>query len=164
MVRRSLQPISDVVGRAAEALLFLRIVCFATVVPLLLRMRLPIVERILRPKARRGFTDPHRIRRIISFTEIAIDVGMPFIRRSCLVRGTTLYYFLSRAGLEVSLCFGVGQVGAKFAGHCWLVKDGEPYLEKQDPRQMFTAVYRFPNGDGFPAIVEPTEPAFWIVR
>jgi hypothetical protein len=32
-----------------------------------------------------------------------------------------------------------------FTGHCWLVKDGEPFLEVQDPRPLFTEMHRFPG-------------------
>lgn len=128
----------------AEAFLFLRIFCFAALVPLLLRLRLPTVERILRLRRQYAQVDPARTRMIVSMTDAAIRSGKPFVRRGCLVRGTTLYYFLSRAGLDVSLDFGIGQVDETFAGHCWLVMDGQPYLEKQDPRSTFAVVYSIP--------------------
>jgi hypothetical protein len=75
----------------------------------------------------------------------ALRVGRPLVRRGCLTRGITLYYFLRRAGADVRLCFGLGAVdgGDGFDGHCWLVLAGEPYLEPRDPRPLYTEMYRF---------------------
>jgi len=66
-----------------------------------------------------------------------------FIDKPCQFRGLTLYYFLRRAGVDVSLVFGIGVIGSMYKGHCWLVKDEVPYLETVDPRQYFTAMYTF---------------------
>jgi hypothetical protein len=66
------------------------------------------------------------------------------VRRGCLTRGITLYYFLRRAGADVSLAFGMSTNGEPFVGHCWLVEAGEPFLERKDPRETFTEVYRIP--------------------
>lgn len=71
-------------------------------------------------------------------------MGLPGIRRSCLTRGVTLYYFLTRAGVDVSLCFGVGTVDGVMGAHCWLVKDGEPYLERGDVPFPFVPMHVIP--------------------
>jgi hypothetical protein len=126
-----------------DALLFLRIVCFAAVVPFLLRLQLRTVERVLVPRRRPSIPDPQTIDTIVAMTDAAAN--RRFVRKSCLIRGTTLYYFLARAGVDVKLSFGIGQVHDAFTGHCWLVKDGEPYLEKHDPRSAFTVIYCVPN-------------------
>jgi hypothetical protein len=42
----------------------------------------------------------------------------------------------------VSLCFGIGQVKEEFVGHCWLVKDGVPFMEARDPRPLYAEMYR----------------------
>jgi hypothetical protein len=34
-------------------------------------------------------------------------------------------------------------MNGEFEGHCWLMKDGEPYLEKRDPRPFFAPTYTF---------------------
>jgi len=57
--------------------------------------------------------------------------------------GVTLYYFLRRVGVDVSLVFGVAPEATGAVGHCWLVKDGEPYLESVDPREHFISMYSF---------------------
>jgi hypothetical protein len=55
----------------------------------------------------------------------------------------THYYFLRRAGLDVELSFGMGKLDDQYAGHCWLVKDGEPFLEDSDPRPRYATMYTF---------------------
>jgi hypothetical protein len=64
------------------------------------------------------------------------------VRRGCLTRGLTRYYFLRRAGMDIALCFGMGRRNGEFMGHCWLVKDNEPFLEAEDPRPLYTVMYR----------------------
>jgi hypothetical protein len=69
--------------------------------------------------------------------------GKPFIRSDCLPRGITLYYFLRRAGLDVALCFGIGSpLQQPVVGHCWLVFDDIPILERRDPLPLYTEVVR----------------------
>jgi hypothetical protein len=66
------------------------------------------------------------------------------VRTGCLTRGITLFWFLRRAGVDVELTFGVDPVALDGEGHCWLTLDGEPFLEKVDPRARFTETYRLP--------------------
>jgi hypothetical protein len=69
------------------------------------------------------------------------------VRTGCLTRGVTLFWYLRRAGLDVELRFGVDpaeQSGGEADGHCWLALDGEPFLERVDPRTRFTELYRLP--------------------
>ena len=66
------------------------------------------------------------------------------MRGDCLARGMTLYYFLCRMGYPVTLEFGVGDVGGRIEGHCWLVMDGEPILESRDPRGVFREIFSIP--------------------
>jgi hypothetical protein len=68
------------------------------------------------------------------------------VRTGCLTRGVTLFWFLRRTGLDVELRFGleVDEHGASKDGHCWLALDGEPFLEKVDPRPRFAELYRLP--------------------
>ena len=68
----------------------------------------------------------------------------PVVRSGCLTRGVTLYWLLRRAGVPVELCFGVGRPGEELAGHCWLTRDGRPYLEPADAPAYFDALYRIP--------------------
>jgi hypothetical protein len=131
--------------QANDVLLHLRITSFAAAVPILARLSLPRLARVLRPQHAPSVADTNQVDRIVALTEGAMR--QRFVRRSCLVRGLTLYYFLSRAGLDVSLCFGMGPIRDGMAGHCWLDRDGQPFMEKQDPLPHFTAIYRIAPAD-----------------
>jgi hypothetical protein len=128
------------IALASDALLRLRIAAFAASVPLLVRLPLPRLARVLRPRRAPGSVDATQVDRIVALTDDALRGR--FVRQTCLVRGITLYYFLSRAGLNVTLCFGMGPMRGEMAGHCWLDVDGQPFREKEDPLPHFTAVYR----------------------
>lgn len=128
--------------------LFLRVLAFAAAVPVLMRLRLPTLARLLERRftARAGLPNLEvASARIIRAVESALAVGTPLVSSRCLTRGLTLYYFLRRAGVELSLYFGAGWGKAGFSGHCWLVKDGVPFLERGDPSQNFAVMYTLPE-------------------
>lgn len=133
-----------------EAGLALRIFLVASAIRLIFRLPLPRVQSVLEPRLTPTAADPIRVERIVAIVTAVLEAGRPLIRRGCLTRGATLYYFLRRAGLDVQLSFGMDDTGAVgggqlgMVGHCWLVKDGVPYLEARDPRQLYTEVYRLP--------------------
>ena len=81
---------------------------------------------------------------------LATRVAHPFVRTGCLTRGLTLYRFCRRAGYEIELRFGIApsprDVGE--GGHCWLTLDGEPLLEKRDPRAHYIETFRMPAAAG----------------
>jgi hypothetical protein len=124
--------------------LFTRILLFAASVPLLMRLKLTRLAALLEPGSAAGPLDPTHANKICSYTEKAIRLGSPIVRRGCLTLGLTRYYFLRRAGMDVSLHFGVGRVGENesFDGHCWLARDGEPYYETRDPRPLYVEMWR----------------------
>ena len=128
---------------ASNAFLFLRVFAFATVVPLLMLFKIPRVAAIVEPGGEPQPADPELVKRIVACVEIAVRKGRPLVRSSCLTRGLAHYYFLRRAGLDVSLHFGIGRTGKEkeFSGHCWLAKEGQPYLEPRDPRALYTDMY-----------------------
>lgn len=129
----------------ADLWLFLRIFVFAALVPLLMRIKLPQLERYLHPAAFPSHPNGAQVEKIIRYTDKALRLGKPLLQVKCLTRGLTLYYFLRRAGVEVSLCFGAETFDERFAAHCWLIKDGEPFSEPQDPRRLYTPVYTLPR-------------------
>jgi hypothetical protein len=121
----------------------LRVAVFARCVPLLMRLRLDRVERLLRhrpvpdPKV-----DPERRAWIV---EAVLIRGARLVGRGCLTRGLTRWYFLDAPGKEVALVFGVGHPdadSASFEGHCWVAVDGEPYRERTEPTEVFTETVR----------------------
>lgn len=129
----------------ADAWLCLRIFLFAAVVPVLLRLKPGRWQALLEARKARRAPDPAVAEKVISYVQSVLRARLPFVRRVCLTRGITLYYFLRGEGLDVSICFGVGEVRGKFVGHCWLIKDGEPFLEKKAPRIFFTEMLRIPQ-------------------
>jgi hypothetical protein len=131
MVKRS---ISDV-------FLFFQVLFFAAAVPFLLRLKLSRVEALLEPRIP-SRACRNRFEQIEEYVEMAIREGRPLVRPGCLTRGVTRYYFFRRYGMDVSLCFGVGQVDREFVGHCWLVKDGVPFMETLDPRPLYLEMHR----------------------
>jgi len=124
-----------------DVFLFFQVLLFAAAVPFLLRLKLWRVETLLEPRSL-SRTGRNRFDQITEYVEMAIRQGRPFVRPGCLTRGVTRYYFLRRDGMDVSLCFGVGQFDGVFVGHCWLVKDGVPFLETRDPRPLYSEMYR----------------------
>jgi hypothetical protein len=124
-----------------DVFLFFQVLFFAAAVPFLLRLRLSRVETLLEPRTPSS-EDPDRVEQITQYVEIAMRAGRPLVRPGCLTRGVTRYYFFRRNGLDVSLCFGMGQVKEEFVGHCWLVKDGVPFMETRDPRPLYAEMYR----------------------
>jgi Transglutaminase-like superfamily len=137
------------IATPSNAFLFFRVFLFAAAVPYLLRLKLARRAAILEPGREPWPVDPDRIRKIAAYTEMAIGRGRPLVRPGCLTLGLTRYYFFRRAGMDVSLHFGMGRIGKEneFVGHCWLVRDGEPYLERIDPRPLYIEMYRVSRED-----------------
>jgi len=132
-----------------EALLLVRVAAFAATVPWLMRLPLPrlaaLLDRAPPPSRRRGRADAAaELERLDRLVALAPRVARPLVRTGCLTRGVTLYRFLRRAGLGVELRFGLDPRAGAADGHCWLALDGEPLLEREDPRPRFVEVWRLP--------------------
>jgi hypothetical protein len=125
----------------------LRVVLFAAAVPLLLRRHLARLAPLLEPAAKRlpPSPSPGAVDVMVARIDRLLQAGRPLVRSGCLTRGLTLFYFLRRAGADVSLRFGMGEVDGSFSGHCWVVHDGLPLAEKRDPRPLFTEMFRIPS-------------------
>ena len=130
--------------------LFLRVVSFAAVVPFLMRLRLPLMNRLLERRIASAVAaggDSDQPEEIVRCVESALALGSPFVRSGCLTRGLTLYYFLRRTGLAVTLCFGArskdGQL-REAPGHCWVEKEGEPFLERGNPYEYSVPILSLP--------------------
>jgi Transglutaminase-like superfamily len=136
--------------RRPSLVLLLRIYLVAVAVPLLLRLRLSRVSLLFEPRRPGPDTDPERERELIRAVDWVMRSGWPLVRPGCLTRGFTLLYFLRRAGANIELLFGVGELDGRTEAHCWLVRDGEPYLESTDPRLQFTPVCRLTRGAAVP--------------
>jgi hypothetical protein len=125
----------------SDVFLFFQVLCFAAAVPLLLRLKLSRVQALLEPKNPPP-EERDRVEQITVYVEMAMRQGRPLVRPGCLTRGVTRYFFFRRDGMDVSLCFGMGQVDGKYVGHCWLVKDGVPFMETRDPRPLYSEIHR----------------------
>ena len=130
--------------------LLMRVFAFASAVPLLFNLKLTTVSRILERRirsARARSGDSIESEQIIRCVGIAMAIGQPLVRPRCLIRAVTPYYFLRRAGMDLTLCFGAAMkqgLLVEAAGHCWLTKDGQPFLEERDPLANFVPIYRLP--------------------
>jgi hypothetical protein len=141
------------VRTTGDAWLLARVAVVATLVPVLMRLPLARVRTVLEPRGEppaANLADEHRL---IGLVNLALDALRPLLRATCLTRGITRYYFLRRAGVDVSLAFGIARTAlAEVAGHCWLVRDGEPFLEARDPRPAFAEVYRISPSSSTPGM------------
>lgn len=127
------------------AALFLRVLALATLAPLVARVRPSRLEAVLEPRRPARAGTPAEIDDIVTAVDVAMRVGRPLVRPGCLTRGITLYRTLRSAGVDVTLCFGVGKPEEGFMGHCWLTKGGVPFLEARDPRPLYRETYRIPH-------------------
>jgi hypothetical protein len=128
-----------IAGRFEEAHIFL----FAAAAPILMHLRLSRVDALLSRAGRRHAPSRDSIARTVGRIESVLRSGSPFISQGCVTRALTFYYFLRRNGVDVSLVFGAGEVDKKFAAHCWIERENQPYLEKVNPRDFFAEIYRF---------------------
>jgi hypothetical protein len=117
---------------------------YAAGVPLLFRLSLARVASLLQPATAPSTPDPARVQQVLRCVDAALSVGRPLVRPTCLTQAATRYHFLRRAGLDVTLRFGVGHVDGQLVGHCWLATDDEPFLEARDPRTVYVETYRVP--------------------
>jgi hypothetical protein len=131
--------------RAGGRLFAPRVLLFAAVVPLLLYRRIDRLAPLLEPARTPPPPPQEEVDALVARIDRLLQAGRPFVRSGCLTRGFTLFYFLRRAGADVSLRFGMGEVEGSFSGHCWIVQDGEPLAEKRDPRPLFAETFRIPS-------------------
>jgi len=125
----------------SDVVLFFQILLIAAAVPFLLRLKLSRVGALLEPK-NPSPAELDRVEQITVYVEKAMRQCRLLVRPGCLTRGVTRYYFFRRDAMDVSLCFGMGQVDGEYVGHCWLVKDRVPFLETRDPRPLYTEMHR----------------------
>lgn len=127
--------------REGSAPSVLHISLFALASRLLTRLPLARLERVLTGGAPTA-VDVALLSETERRLERALGATHRFARHTCYTRGITRYYFLHRAGARPRLVFGMQPNGD---GHCWIVRDGEPYREPEDPRHVFVQTYVIPS-------------------
>ena len=105
--------------------------------PGLMRLPLPRLAEVLEPRRTPRSQSQPSVPHIVQTVDEVMRRGRPFVRGGCTTRAVTLYYVLRRAGMDVTLVFGLGSHHGRPVGHCWIEHAGEPYLERTDPRLMF---------------------------
>lgn len=127
-----------------ERRIFLQALILASLMPLLLRFKLPTLMQWLEPRApvKPPILRAEQLGQVVLW---ALEFARPLLRSGCLVRGLTLYGLLRRAGWNVSLCFGVAPWKQGFTGHCWLTLEGRPFLEPEGEGPCFSPVLQFPQ-------------------
>ena len=128
-------------SRRAGPLLVLRAFLAELLTPVLMRLPPRRLASLLAPL---GPPAPEeRVEEIVN----AVDRAFRFhpVERTCLTRGVPLCYLLRRSGFDVALAFGVGAEAGDWAGHCWLVRDGRPFLERVDPAPHFAELLTIPS-------------------
>jgi len=65
------------------------------------------------------------------------------VHRSCWKRAAVLRRYLLLNGINTSVVFGVRKGEEELAGHAWLERDGEPFLEATPPDYVVT--FRYPS-------------------
>lgn len=137
------------VQRRGAAALFARSLCIAVATPALVRLPLAQLEAVIEWMAGTPAQEQRNPDDIAATVLDMLQATRPLVRRGCLTRGLTLYCCLRRAGIDVTLNFGMGRVsrGDGFDGHCWIERDGEPYLEPRDPRLEYSLMYSLPSSN-----------------
>ena len=126
----------------SDRLFALRVVTFAAAVPVLMRFPIDRLARWIEPSGGRApEPSPRDVFALVATIDALLAEAKPFVKSGCLTRGVTLYRFLRRAGADVSLRFGIGTINGAVAAHCWIVYRGEPLVERQDPRDIFTEMW-----------------------
>lgn len=123
-----------------------RALAIAASVPTLTRLPLTRLEAVLEPRRTPRLLGTAADDEVQRAVERALALGRRLLRPTCMTKGVTRYYLLRRAGVDVALAFGLEREDGHRNGHCWLVKNGEPFLEDTDPRSRFIEVFRLPTG------------------
>lgn len=129
----------------ADAGIILRIAAISVATPLLASLSLASLERVLEPGIVPRPTNASDGVKALGYVEGILPRLRGLARTDCLGRSIVRYYALRRIGFAVTLVFGVGMLNDHPEGHCWLEKDGQPYLEERDPRSRFVPTYTIPR-------------------
>jgi hypothetical protein len=129
---------------SSDGLLRLRVITFAAVVPVIMRLPIDRVARWITPSGGAAFEPSSEdVSRLVAKIDGWLLRSRPLVRSGCIVRGVTLFRFLRGAGADVRLRFGIGLFEGSIAAHCWIEHRGEPVAELRDPRAIYSETWAF---------------------
>jgi hypothetical protein len=136
-----------------HAVLFVRMLLFSLMLPLMLRTRLDNLLPRLEPAQSRQ-ANAQEIARVVRYAGYALAGVFPLSTNSCLNRALMLYYFLGREGIALAFRIGVSHDEASFHSHAWLELDGEPYLEAENPRDRLKVNFSYGPRNSEPVLIQ----------
>ena len=128
-----------------RALLFtLRLAVWVLLISIVARfVSLPAMLRFAESKRRlpeRSRRSPEELARHID----RIFWGGVITDGSCWKRSAVLRRYLMMSSIETEVVFGVRkESGGELAGHAWLERNGQPFLEREPPN--YTVTFRYPS-------------------
>ncbi len=123
-----------------------RAVCYTLRWLLLLEL---IKQRLPLPTLLKIFDAPPRKKQreeeIAHFVRaVEVLLGWLYHRDFCFQRSLLLFRYLRSCGYPVRIHYGVALHHEELRGHAWLTIGGRPFLERADPRAIYTVVYTYP--------------------
>lgn len=151
-----LRKLRDNFNSSQDVLSFIQVSLLITVLPMLVKMvALPRLMKFLSRSSRGAGIGNKEVykNKIVKFTDYLLGRNFWIYRNTCLKRSLVLYHFLHPVVPELGICFGVRvkedamcDKQKRLDGHCWLVRNGEVYLEeKPDLPSSYLVTYRFPE-------------------
>jgi hypothetical protein len=141
-----------------EIQLFIGIFLFSTILPLLLKLlSVNSLMNLITPKKIKHYKEmsiEDLKGKLVRYTDYILALNFLIYKQKCLKRSIVLYHFLRKAGLNVSICFGVkfnkdvsGTTSKeRLEGHAWLEYNGEIYLERdKEMTGAYKITYRYPD-------------------
>jgi hypothetical protein len=150
----------------ADVWLAARMAGWRLAVPLLKwRLPFPRLARVMWTPSRRRERDREREQRIVTLAETLCGPHGDRLLDNCLERSLVSYRFLSQAGAEPELAFGVAKDrDDAVRGHAWVMLDGEPVHDSALALERFEELGAFGQGgalsptgarSGAPAAIRP---------
>ena len=154
------------ISSPSDAWLAIRMAAWRVIVPLLKwLLPLPRLARVMWAGRRRAERDRRREERIVTLAETLCGPHGGRLLDNCLERSLVSYRFLSQAGAEPELAFGVARDRTDpVRGHAWVRLDGEAVHDSAASLERFEELGAFgregllkPSGapSGAPAAIPP---------
>ena len=140
--------IAGCIRSPADVWLAARMTGWRIAVPLLKwRLPLPRLARLMWTRSRRADRDRAREQRIVTLAEALCGPHGDSVLDNCLERSLVSYRFLSQAGADAELAFGVARDrDDPVRGHAWVRLDGEPVHDTPLALERFQELGAFGRG------------------